>query len=213
MRKWLTMLTLGLVALWITKSQALVNIAGILEGRSVAVEIDSVVWYSNTSPIPITESTPGWSAQPNESDTFQFAEQTDWPYAARLFYKINNLPNQIYFNPLLPDTWYELSGYDLQPARVRFEDTFLLDLPAPEKMSGYQIPKIAPNPTKPGKVRIEPAINGVEVYDIVGKRCPVHLILDSRGLTIDISQLPCGSYLVRMKGNGLALSQRFLVVK
>jgi len=206
---WLALL---LITVFIPKAWALIDIAGIVETGNTEIDMDSLTWYLMSSPAPITESTPNWGGPAGTTDTFQFLTKPEWPYRATIFYQVNGIPNQLIIDPLLPDTWYELSSYDLQGPRVRFEDTILQGLEAPEQIPGYQNLQIAPNPAKGGRVWLELANARVEVYCITGNRSPVRLSRDGKRVSIDISHLKSGVYLIRVKGSGFELRRKLLLV-
>jgi hypothetical protein len=206
---WLVFL---LILAFSPRAWALIDIAGIVETGNSQIDMDSLTWYLMSSPGPITESTPNWGGPAGTTDTFQFLTKPEWPFRTRIFYRVNGLPYQHIIEPLLPDTWYELPSYDLQGPRVRFEDTILQGLQTPEQMPEYQNLQITPNPARGGRVWLELANATVEVYCITGNRCPVRLNQDGRRVSIDISHLQSGVYLIRVKGNGFELSRKLLLI-
>jgi hypothetical protein len=200
-------LTLGLFT---TPALALVDIGGILQTGNAGVDIDSIQWYLVSSPAPILESTPGWGGPAGTTDTYQLAPKTEWPQWGELYYRVNGIPNRLVLNPILPDTWYELSGFDLQGAMVRFEDTVLQGINTPPAPNRPQTISVFPNPVRAGLIRLEPVVMQVELYDIIGNRCPVQLTRDQSGVTLDISRLDCGIYLLRIRNAGFESTTKIL---
>jgi len=66
MKKGIVKTLLGVLALLIGSAGA-VDIAGILETGNASVQIDSITWYININPAPLTEYTPEWGGPPQDN--------------------------------------------------------------------------------------------------------------------------------------------------
>jgi len=198
-----------LLILFIPKARA-VDVTGILETGDATVSIQQVTWYLTMMPQPIEEFTRDWGGPPGTVDTFVFQPKMMWPDSALLNYLLNNTPHQLMINSLQPDSWYELPGLDFQGPRVCFQDTAPHGIQAPPNNNRFTGLTIFPNPVREGLVRLEPTFAQVELYDIIGNRCPIHLTRDQYGVTVDISKLDCGIYLLRIRNRGFESTTKIL---
>lgn len=202
-----TVAVISLVLLFGASSSG-IPVAGILETGNLTIQGDSVIWYLTSSPGPIIEPTPNWGGGPGTVDTIQFAPKSEWPGRVELYYRVQGIPFQLEIDPLLPDTWYDLSTYlGFQNPRVRFEDDSITGLYEFNFHDTKEPFSILPNPTTTGKIRIAgPGLgSGINftLYDISGKPVVVNQSIARSGeITLNLNGLPRGAYLLRLLVNG-----------
>lgn len=217
MKRVVLCLSLLAVPLFISQGQALTDIAGILETGNATVAVDSVLWYLISSPMPILEPTPGWEGNAGVLDTFQFQQKSEWPQSAELFYRVNGIPSRIFISPILPDTWYDLPGYDLQTTKVRFEDTVLVGIKAPDNQPSVSSLSIFPNPAAGNQIRLRGFAGvqselAVQLYTVAGRTVYSGTVSGSEP-AVELTGIKPGVYLLRVQGQDIDLCQRLVVVR
>ncbi len=205
------------VCLVFVASASAVDVAGILETGNAEVVVDSVNWFININPAPITESTPGWGGAAGLTDTIQFEAKAAWPDWARLFYRVNGIPGNHIINPLLPDTWYDLPAYDFQGTKVRFEDTVLVGLSAPNPEFTPERVQITPNPVTGLRLNITGLPTNtpltINFYNIAGGIAGSFSVTTGKNQTaIDLNRMARGVYLVRIHGRNVTYQEKVLLL-
>jgi hypothetical protein len=211
--RWLSLLA---VPLFFSRSQALTDIAGIIETGNATVAVDSITWYLISSPVPILESTPGWEGDPGVLDTFQFQQKTEWPQWAELFYRVNGIPSRLTISPLLSDTWYDLPGLEFQSSRVRFEDTVLVGIKTPNNREAQFHRSLFPNPVSGNRLRLSytgvESELAIELYSVAGRTVYSGTVSGAHP-AVELTGIKPGVYLLRLRGKELDLCQRLVLVR
>ncbi|MGQ9708594.1 MAG: T9SS type A sorting domain-containing protein [bacterium] len=213
--KTIAALILGLTFAFVSWAGAESNIAGILETNATSTQVDSALWYLSMG--PTWEIITDWGGPPGVTDTYQFEVKNEWPSGTILFYRIESLPFSQYIEPVEPDTWYELSGAPTQGPRVMFKDTILLGIRESGRVSGSRPFAISPNPVLSGLANINCPDSGtriaLKIYDISGREVlDRQIVAVPAGITLDLSSLKSGIYLMRIEGSGFALNRKLLLL-